>query len=179
MAEQVLTYRLTSIDRLVMNNYQPARRAKYEPNPDDPMRSQYIEHLYMRQDGPVIPSDMVVSMLVLAAIQDDQTEIAKAGIACVADVPLEYDGPRTADGLWFERTFAAVIDLVFYPAFPAWAATVVVTIDTEIVSPDQVDRWMEHAGRYVGLGDMRFAATKAWELADKRLLHGRFRAERS
>lgn len=182
MAEQTLTYRLTSIDRLVMKNLQPVRRADYEQNPDDPMRSQYIEYLYMGQGGPVIPSDMVLSMLVSAATKEDQGETAKAGISCTADVPLEYEGPRTADGLWFERTFAWIDDGVIYPAFQPWAGTVEIVVSADGIHPEQVDRWIEYAGKHIGLGDKKFVAVKAGGLqepVDRRPLHGRFRAQRS
>lgn len=200
MAEQTLAYRLTSVDRLVMKNRQAwrhgeppraPRRAVYEPNPDAVGRDFYMEHLYMGEDGPVIPGEMVEEMLSMAAKE------RRVPVTC-ADAPLEYDGPRTADGLWNERTFAVgdwyrPIDLatakpsehaeqVFYPAFQKWAVTVEVTIDTDVVSPEQVDAWMEYASRYFGLGDGRFAVVKAgWlqEPVDRRPLNGRFRAQRS
>lgn len=199
MAEQTLAYRLTSVDRLVMKNRQAwrhgeppraPRRAEYEPNPDAVGRDMYIEHLYMGEDGPVIPGEMVEEMLSMAAKE-------RVPATC-ADAPLEYDGPRTADGLWNERTFAAnewyrpivpetgkpseYPEPVFYPSFQKWAVTVEVMIDTDMVSPEQVDAWMEYAGKYIGLGDGQFMAVKAGGLqepVDRRPLHGRFRAQRS
>ena len=197
MAEQTLTYRLTSVDRLVMKNRQSwrhgepprsSRRAEYEPNPDAVGRDHYMEHLYMDANGPVIPGEMVEALLNRAAG-------AKVPATC-ADAPLEYDGPRTADGLWFERTFdegewyrpidpetgkpSEHRERVFFPSFQKWAVTVEVTIDAD-VNPEQVDAWMEYAGKYIGLGDGQFVAVKAGGLqepADRRPLHGRFQAQR-
>lgn len=189
MAWQTLRYTLTSSAPLIMHNGQmanPLNRFSQEMKKVSSKRNktdadyiriaeiEFMAGLYMGEDGPVIPSHIIDSMVIKAAQKSKEGPIAKSSVFCTSHACLQYDGPRTADGLWQDERFRHVA-LVRVgtarvartrPFFEKWACVVEISADTTLVNPGRIDEWLDVAGTQVGLCDWRPQ-------------HGRFSARRS
>lgn len=178
MAWQTLTYQLTSDCPMLMHNGQGAdplnkwskakkqvtsKRKKTDADQEELSRLDFLSGLYMGKDGPIIPAVNIDGMLLNAAKKNREGPLAKSGVFCTADTPLQYDGPRTADELFADERFRHV-SLVRVqqsrtprtrPIFSEWTAKVQVQIEDTVVNPKQVDDWFHIAGTQVGLGDWR------------------------
>lgn len=133
---------------------------------------EFYGSLYMTKDGPILPQNMILGLLVNAAKKFREGDLAKIGVICEQPLQLEYDGPKDADGLWADEQFRSS-ELVKLkggrilrtrPIFSEWAASVSLAIDTRTVNPDRVTEWLTVGGRQVCVGDWRPQ-------------HGRFRVE--
>jgi hypothetical protein len=79
------------------------------------------------------------------------------------DVPLEYDGPRTIDGLYGKRQFVDYRPVKVKtnkvmkcrPCFPEWSITFVMEYDEDIINESQLLQAAKEAGKYCGLCDFR------------------------
>ena len=185
---KTLSYRLTSDCPMLSHNGQTAdplnkwakamkkisgKRAKSDADYEELARLEFFAGLYLGPDGPVIPARNVDSLLLSAAKKLREGPLAKSGVFCQRDAALEYDGPRTADGLWADERFRHVAIVRIQtariartrPIFEQWAATVAVQYEDSLINAGQVDSWMQIAGPQCGLGDWRpqfgrFSATR-------------------
>lgn len=178
MAWQTLTYQLTSDCPMIVHNGQTAdplnkfskamkqisgKRKKTDADYEEMSRIEFMAGLYMGKDGPIIPARNIDSLLVNAAKKNREGPIAKSGVFCTTDTPMQYDGPRSAEALFADERFRHVAIVRVQqarisrtrPVFPVWTANVSVQIENTVVNPKQVDDWFVIAGTQIGLGDWR------------------------
>ena len=126
-------------------------------------RLDFLSALYLGPTGPVIPATNIDAMLIEAAKKKKQGNTAKAGVYCLKDAVLEYDGPHQAEALWQDERFRhqamARIQLSRIlrtrPIFSQWQMDVSLHVEDSLVNLKQVDEWLFIAGRQIGLGDWR------------------------
>ena len=178
MAWQTLKYQLTSDAALIQHNGQTAdplnkwakalkqissKRKKTDADYEEMARLEFFASLYMGQDGPVIPANVIESLLVKAAMKSNEGPVAKMACFCLEHASLRYDGPRTAQDLWEDERFrfSAIVRVQssrvarMRPIFPEWAALLSFNIEDTLVNPARVDDWMYVAGTQIGIGDWR------------------------
>lgn len=178
MTWQPLTYRFTSSAPLLMHCGQTAdplnkfskllkrisgKKTKTDADREEMAHIEFIAGLYMDADGPIIPNTVIDAMTVRSAMKMKEGQVAKSGVFCLQHARLDYDGPRTAEGLWEDERFRFVAGVKVgqarvmptRPMFTAWSLEVTVQIEDSLVNPEQVDRWMQIAGMQIGLCDWR------------------------
>lgn len=127
-------------------------------------RLEFMAGLYIDEKaGPHIPTDML-----LATIRDGG-KAQKLGAEVTRSVfieericPLDYEGPRTAKGLW-DKGFYDVRSVKVgaarvsrcRPIFQDWKVHFTIVYDPEHLDPAQMTFCIENAGARVGLGDYR------------------------
>lgn len=135
---------------------------------DDLRRIDEIEFaagLYLHPElGPIIPAANIDRMMVDAAKRTKAGNKAKMGLQASEDqFPLQYDGPRTGDGLLkesrfhFRKSIKQGMSRVMRvrPWFHNWALDVSIDYDEKIFDQSDVTDIMHTAGRYIGLCDWR------------------------
>ena len=126
-------------------------------------RIEFVGSLYMNDEGPILPSHMLESMIIAGAKKSKLGNQAKAGIIVERSAILVYDGPRTADGLLDDDSFrlAALVRVTTSkvmrtrPIFAAWAATIVVSYLPRVINKGQITEALRSAGGLCGVGDWR------------------------
>jgi hypothetical protein len=188
MAWQTLKYRLTADAPLIMHNGQTAdptnkwsklmkqvsgKRNKTDADYEELARIEFLAALYIGEQGPYIPPHVIDSLIVKSAQKSKEGPSAKSGVFCLTPAPLEYEGPRTADGLWADERyhFSAIVRVGMAriarmrPIFEKWSAIVTVNVEDTVVNPARIDDWLRVGGQQIGLCDWRPQ-------------HGRFTVER-
>lgn len=178
MAWNTATYKLTADAPMLVHNGQTAdplnkwakamkavsgKRKKTDADYEELARLEFMAGLYMGKDGPVIPAANIDSMVINAARKNREGKLAQSGAFCMKDVPMQYDGPRTADELWQDDRFRHVAIVRVQsariartrPVFRDWSATVEISYEDSVVNKAQLDAWMQIAGTQIGLGDWR------------------------
>jgi len=178
MATRTISYHLSSTSPLLLHNGQlvdplnkwskamksiSSKRKKTDADLEELARLEFLGSLYLTANGPAIPVNNVMAMVIAAAKKHREGDLAKTGVIVEDHAVLEYDGPRAPDEMWKDERFrdsrpvrvgqARVIRT--RPVFETWATTITLTIDDEIVNPSRVDDWMNTAGRIVGLCELR------------------------
>ena len=178
MATRTLSYHLSSTSPLLLHNGQlvdplnkwskamksiSSKRKKTDADLEELARLELLGSLYLTANGPAIPVNNVMAMVIAAAKKHREGDLAKTGVIVDDHAVLEYDGPRTPDDMWKDERFrdsrpvrvgqARVIRT--RPVFENWSTTITLTIDDEIVNPSRVDDWMNTAGRIVGFCELR------------------------
>lgn len=131
-------------------------------------RLEFLGSLYVNGDqAPVIPAKLIFGMLAGkggAARKEKEGPSAKAGLFINGTFPLEYDGPKDPEKLWEDSRFRSREPVKITgtstvirtrPIFEEWSAEVTVEYAPDLVSEDMLRRWIEVAGREVGIGDWR------------------------
>lgn len=134
---------------------------------------EFLGGLYLDENGPIIPTFVIESLLINGAKKSNEGPVAKSGSYCLQHAKLEYDGPRTAEELWKDENFrfSAIVRIGtsrlprMRPLFNNWSATIILNVEDTMVNISRVDEWLAAAGTQVGLGDWRPQ-------------HGRFTSER-
>jgi hypothetical protein len=187
MAWNTVQYKLTSSAPLIMHNGQTAdplnhwakalkqitaKKKKTDADHEEIARIEFRAGLYMDKDGPVLPANVIESLVFHAAMKFKEGPVAKSGCYCLANSRLEYDGPRDVDGLWADENFrfSAIVRVGgrmprMRPIFQEWSAVITLSIEDTVVDVHRLDDWMHVAGTQIGLCDWRPQ-------------HGRFTAER-
>lgn len=180
MAWKEVTYRLTSSAPLLMHNGQTAdplnkwakalkqvtsKRIKTDADHEEVARIEFFASLYMGQDGPVLPPNMIDALIVNAAKKSKEGPSAKSGCFCLNVNRLDYDGPRTVETLWADERFhfSAIVRAGtsggrvsrMRPIFREWTADVRLNVEDGTVNLARVDEWMRIAGTQIGVGDWR------------------------
>lgn len=178
MAWQTASYKLTSQAPLLMHNGQTAdprnkfakllkqissKRKKTDADLDEMARIEFMAGLYMGEEGPILPSFVLDSLIINAAKKFREGTLAKSACFSSGHAQLVYDGPKTPDELWADETFqfSALVRIGqsrvprMRPIFNKWSAIVTVQFEDSLVNKARVDEWMETAGIQVGLGDWR------------------------
>jgi hypothetical protein len=116
--------------------------------------------------GPYIPAAWVQKALTEAARLTRDGKNVERGVTIVHERHrIEYAGPRDLDGMWGAGgryvdqrmvTVARAKVLRTRPKFGAgWKASVALSFASEVVNSDDIKRFFESAGRYIGMGDAR------------------------
>jgi len=140
-----------------------SKRTKTDADYEEMARIEFIAGLYMSSTGPVIPQNMIDAVTVAGAKKSKNGQVAKAGCFALGHAKLEYDGPRTVEGLWADERFhfSAIVKIGtariarMRPRFMEWSAIIKLMIDDEQVNPERVEEWLRVAGVQCGLGDWR------------------------
>lgn len=120
--------------------------------------------LYLNSDGvPYIPELNIEACILRGARKYRDGKLASAGLRVVDAQPLEYDGPKTFDGLLADERFqyrcgfkqGQVRVYKVRPMFTEWKQTFTVEFDTSIISAESLVKYIKTAGIYVGIGDWR------------------------
>lgn len=178
MTWKIRTYKLTGTTPLLMHNGQLAapgnkwsrlmkeitsKRNKTDADYEELARLEFFGGLYMTQDGPIVPAENIKAMIIRAAKGERMGKDAGAGVFVNEHAILEYDGPRTAQGLWDDSRFihSSLVKVRgsrttrTRPMFEDWSAVVEVEHEDTFVNEADLDRWMHDAGIKIGLGDWR------------------------
>ena len=122
--------------------------------------------LYLnKKEEIIIPAENLEATLIRGAMKQKRGPDAKSGILC-QDAILEH--PLKGKGLAemyessdpdykFVRGVVVNRGRVFTtrPCIPDWRATVCVQFEDEIVSKDELRKWLVEAGANIGIGDWR------------------------
>jgi hypothetical protein len=110
---------------------------------------------------PCYPGENIEAMIRGGAKKSKGGTDALIGMSVVDDFPLIYDGPSSAEELWADERFrffsmpmprgggARTVNCRcrFWP----WEIKFEVMLDTQFVNPETLRKWLEDAGRQVGL----------------------------
>lgn len=141
-----------------------SKRKKTDDDHELIAQSEWSGGLYHDDDiGPYIPGINIESSLVAGGKLSKLGAQLKRSVEIVDDrCELEYEGPRTRDGLWKAGFYDARSVKVstarimrYRPCFTKWSLTCRIAFDPETINRDQVIKCMEDAGQYIGLGDFR------------------------
>lgn len=178
MAWQKMQFRLTGDAALIMHSGRTvdpldkyskmmkaisSKRKKTDSDLEELARLEFHAGLYISDDGPVIPANVVDACIIDAAKKNREGIVAKSGFFTVGSSPLEYDGPRTAAELWQDERFRLSVPVRIQssriirtrPIFNEWALTCTVQYEDSVVNAATVAGWFAVAGTLVGLGDWR------------------------
>lgn len=172
-----LSFRLNSVSGLLMHNGHLAdplnphskeikkvagKKKKTEADHEQLALLEFRGSLYMGEDGPVIPAEVIEGCITGGARKFARGKDVKSSLVCTDHARLEYEGPRDADGLWkagfFRRDIAKVgVNRVARtrPFFSKWSAVVNIEYDDEVLNGEDVREFITRAGLIVGVGDWR------------------------
>lgn len=173
-----IQFRLNGVSPLLMHNGRLAnpldpmakalkavtgKRAKTDADHEEMARIEFLGGLYIGDDGPCLPGEMIEAMLVVAAKKSKRGPQAKAGIISDGMHRLEYAGPRDPDALWDDDRFRLVAGVRVQqarlmrtrPIFRDWSAEIFVDFLPGQLNRADVAEMMRIAGEVVGLGDWR------------------------
>jgi len=178
MAWQTVQYKLTSLAPLIMHNGQTAdplnkwsklikqtssKRNKTDSDYEEMAHLEFIAGLYLDENGPIIPSFVIDSVVVNGAKKSKEGQSAKSGCFCLKHARLDYDGPRTVNELWADERFrfskkvrvgqASVQRM--RPIFTDWSTIITLQYEDTLVNLSRVDAWLDAASTQVGLCDWR------------------------
>ena len=133
----------------------------------DEARGRLIEAilaLWVDAEGrPTVPAHALRACIERGARALRQGAQVRGGlvIASVGEFDYGQDGPQSQQDVAAERLFVVPVMvgqsrvLRARPKFDEWAVSFMVDTDPELVDESQLDRWLDIAGRRVGLGDWR------------------------
>ena len=130
------------------------------------MRLEFMGGLYIAGDtGPFIPCECIEGCIRDAAKISSKGKQVTAGLQVDPDrIRLDYDGPRTADELYEEKSFVDVRPIKLQksttvmrtrPRFDRWSAAFEVMVIDEVLNIADVGKFIEKAGMLKGLMDYR------------------------
>jgi hypothetical protein len=140
------------------------KKKKTDADHEEMSRIEFIASLYVDEKGtPCIPGENIEAMLVTYGSSVRQKKHFST-ILSDGTWALEYDGPKSTDGLWSQG--ARFIDkravrvqnarvMRTRPKFRQWSLTFNVSYLPELLNKDAVVLAVETCGRIIGLGDYR------------------------
>ena len=136
---------------------------KTDKDIEELQRLEFVAGLYINKNGPYIPDANLVRCIQDAgkATRHGQAVI-KSLILDNLEIPLRYDGPRYADGLWEHPQFRNVSSVRVTnsrvmrtrPQFSEWSIETTGMLDDSTLSWDDFSAIVGGYG-FVGLGDWR------------------------
>lgn len=178
MAWQKVTFKLSSSAPILLHNGQTAdplnkwsraikkissKRDKTDADYEEMARLEFMAGLYMNEDGPILPANMIDAMIVAGAKKSKEGPLAKSGCFCLDHARLEYEGPRSVEALLADDRFhfSAIVKVGMArvsrmrPIFREWSALLTLNIEETTINATRVEEWLRVAGTQVGLGDWR------------------------
>lgn len=142
------------------------KKKKTDADYEEMARIEFLGGLYHDQKlGPYWPAQNLDRMFLDAARLSKRGQDVKRGFMVIDDrVPLQYDGPRTPEGLYAQaERFVDVRSVVIMgkrtmrtrPTFRDWGASFEAAFDPEILNRADVVEFANVAGRLIGLGTFR------------------------
>lgn len=174
-----LTVHLTGLSPLLMHNPRLADpddeivqeiakiNSKTKKTADDREHRSHLEFiggLYLGENGPVVPAVNIRKCWIETGKgRKLGTAVQRAVIMNAVDCPVEYEGPRDAEGLWAipahrNRMMIAVRKARMprvRPMFMPWALTAELDLITEFLDFDAFSDIVVQAGIIEGIGDGR------------------------
>lgn len=139
------------------------RAKKTDSDHADIARAEWEGGLYLDEQGPFIPCDNIDACLKGGAKLQKLGKKFGAAVAVVEDrIPIQYKGPRDAEGLWASKFYdvrGVVVGIKRVqrcrPIFKEWSASFTVAFDPQDVNRREVEKALSDAGRTIGLFDRR------------------------
>ena len=143
-----------------------SKRKKVDADYEELARLEWLAGLYLKDSMPCIPGFVFEAALIGkggAARKEKMGKEAAAAVWVIDDFLLEYDGPTDPHELWEDVRFrdqslvkvGMARVLRTRPFFKNWSADIEITYDEELIDREIIKRWVEIAGRQVGLMDWR------------------------
>lgn len=142
-----------------------SKRTKTDDDYEQMARFEFEGGLYVSPVlGPFLPGANIEKSIVEGARVTKQGKQVERGLFVLDnEVPIIYQGPRTAEGLWADENFRSVMAVKVgqarvmrtRPMFRSWALDVDAEVDPGLLSVEQVQDLATQAGAMVGLGDYR------------------------
>lgn len=144
-----------------------SKRKKTDSDHEEMARIEFEGGLYWEEGvGPIMPSDCIEATICAGAKKSRIGKDVQAAVFVKDDtVKIEYDGPRTIEGLWKDRARFVMRKAVKVstakimrtrPMFPTgWSITFTVEFDDSIVNAENLKKAMIDAGALVGICDWR------------------------
>jgi hypothetical protein len=142
-----------------------SKRVKTDDDYEELARLEHLGSLYLDPDvGPYMPGQNIERCLV------DAAKVTKSGVKVTRGVfistninPLAYKGPRTPEDLWGDENFRHLGSVKVQqnrvmrcrPMFRQWRTAAEGTLDTRVLSLDELRGIAETAGSMIGIGDWR------------------------
>ncbi|MDX3314642.1 hypothetical protein P1S61_37445 [Streptomyces sp. ME08-AFT2] len=142
-----------------------SKRIKTDDDHEELARLEHLGSLYYDPEiGPYIPGQNIERSLV------DAAKVTKSGVKVTRGVfvssninPLAYKGPRDIDGLWADENFRHMASVKVQqnrvmrcrPMFRTWRTEAEGTLDTRVLSLDELQSIADTAGSMIGIGDYR------------------------
>jgi hypothetical protein len=141
-----------------------SKKKKTDEDHEACSHAEFMGGLYVDEnEAPCIPGENLERMLRDAAAKDRRGKDTLAGLFVDGNVPIEYEGPKKPEKLWKDSRFvfrasAAVMGkrvIRTRPIFRAWALSFTVTYDDEVFNAEDIVKFMNTAGRLIGVGAWR------------------------
>lgn len=142
-----------------------SKRVKTDDDHEELARLEHLGSLYYDPEiGPFIPGQNIERCLV------DAGKVTKSGVKVTRGVfistnvnPLAYAGPRTPEDLWGDENFRHMASVKVQqnrvmrcrPMFRQWRTAADGTLDTAVLSLDELQSIADTAGAMIGIGDYR------------------------
>ena len=122
--------------------------------------------LYVNKDNhPIVPIEGIEAVLVAGAKKAKEGKDARAGVYCMSNAILKYDGPTDPDALWNNNKFRMVAGIRnpssgsrimrTRPMFDNWSCDIELCYNPEVVNEEQIFNWLRVAGDQCGAFDWR------------------------
>lgn len=140
------------------------KRKKTDDDYEAIAKSEWRGGLYYDENlGPFIPGVNIEACLVSGAKLSKLGAQLKRSVEVMEErCRLEYEGPRTVQGLWDRRFYDARSVKVgqarlmrYRPIFRHWRAECTIAFDPESIDRDQIISCLRDGGQYCGIGDYR------------------------
>jgi hypothetical protein len=141
-----------------------SKRGKTDDDIAELAKREWTGSLYFDEEiGPFLPAEMIEASIVAGGKKHKLGTLLKSGFQVEEmRIPIEYDGPRTlegleADGYWLDAVVKVGQAKVVRrrPMFTNWSATFTASVDPTVLDLAQVALAANTAGRLVGMGDWR------------------------
>lgn len=141
-----------------------SKRKKTDDDHEAIAKSEWRGGLYYDdQLGPYMPGVNIEAALIAGArLSKLGASIKRSAEVMDEKCRVEYEGPRTVQGLWSKGFYDArsvkvsTARLMRYrPIFRQWSLVCEIALDPESIDRDQVIRCLRDAGQYCGIGDYR------------------------
>ena len=142
-----------------------SKRVKTDDDHEELARLEHLGSLYYDPEiGPYLPGQNIERCLV------DAAKVTKSGVKVTRGVfvstninPLAYKGPRTPEDLWADENFRHMASVKVQqnrvmrcrPMFRQWRTEAEGTLDTRVLSLDELQGIADTSGAMIGIGDYR------------------------
>ncbi len=140
------------------------KRGKTDADHETLAQLEFKAGLYFHdEEGPYVPAPWIDRTLQDSGKREKLGSTLRAYSRVLEDrLAIEYDGPRTMEGLWkkrFHLTLPVGVNgrktMRTRPCFAEWSVQCTVMYDEAALDAAQIVRIMERAGQAVGIGDYR------------------------
>ncbi len=141
------------------------KRKKTDDDHEAMKRIEWGANLYTDNKGVIIvPSQNIFRMIVEAArLSKKGKDVERGCMIMINENPLYYDGPKSLRALYENARFVDRRTVVVSrsrvmrtrPIFPTWSLPFTVNYDPDVIDMNELDGFVETAGKYIGLGNYR------------------------